>query len=70
MTSTGHNHKWAKNGVGHQKIKKKTRGAPKNPKMATKCYFGLERARDLILVSIPRFWDMGNPLGLFSDAPD
>ena len=53
---------------------KKRRGgpnfAPKTPKMATKCNFGLERARDLILVSIPRFSGMGNPLGPFSDIPD
>ena len=32
--------------------------------------FGSEHARDLILVSIPRFWAMGNSLGLFSDTSD
>ena len=74
MPSTGQNHKWAKNGFGNPKnLKKRQKGpnfAPKTPKMAAKCNFGLERARDLILVSIPRFWDMGNLLGPFSDAPD
>ena len=34
------------------------------------CNFGSEYARDFILVSIPRFWGMGNSLGLFSDTPD
>ena len=30
--------------------------------------FGSEYARDFILVSIPRFWGMGNSLGSFSDT--
>ena len=29
-----------------------------------------EHARDLILVSNPRFWGMGNHLGLFTEASD
>ena len=34
------------------------------------CNFCSEPARDLILVSIPRFLGMGNPLGPFSDTSD
>ena len=34
------------------------------------CNFGLESTRVLILMSIPRFFDMGNPLGLLSDRSD
>ena len=34
------------------------------------CNFGSEYARDLILVSIPRFLGMGNRLGPFSDTSD
>ena len=32
--------------------------------------FGLESATDLILVSIPRLWGMGNHLGPLSDTSD
>ena len=32
--------------------------------------FGSEYARDFILVSIPRFWAMGNSLGPISDTSD
>ena len=46
------------------------RGAPQKPEMAKNCNFALESARDLILVSIPRFLGMGNHLGPFSDTPD
>ena len=34
------------------------------------CNFRSEHARDLILVSIPRFLGMGNPLGPFSNTSD
>ena len=34
------------------------------------CNFGSEHARALILVSIPRFGTMGNPMGPFSDTSD
>ena len=69
MPSIVHIKKWAKNRFGHQKNKKKDEGgpnfAPKTPKMATKCNFGLERARDLILVSIPRFlWPRSIPVNV------